>query len=245
MTTEIGKRWRRWLRADLLGFTACVVFFLAFPSADIPVSALFWDGASFPLNEHPVFWVIYKFFANVHFLGLAGLPILIWRNRRQSDELPQRTLRRKRYVFLLVTLLVGPGLITHIVLKDNSFGRPRPHQTERFGGEHPYAAPFEVSESCPRNCSFVSGHAAIAFFFITFAWAYRQRVWFYVGAGLWVIVGGARVLQGDHFLSDIVFSVWVVYAVSLFFAWRFGLRFVDRNLEAGESDSVTRKDRCE
>lgn len=217
----------RWLRMDLLLFAACLAFFLAFPRADIPVSSVFWDGTRFPLNEHPALWWIYKVFANIHFLGLAGLPILIWRNRRVAGEPPERSLRRKRYAFLLTTLLVGPGLLTHIVLKDNSFGRPRPHQTELFGGKHPYAAPFEYTTSCPRNCSFVSGHAAIAFYFITFAWAYRDRRWFYVGAGLWVVVGGARVLQGDHFLSDIVFSIWVVYGVSLLFAWRYGLRFVD------------------
>ena len=36
-----------------------------------------------------------------------------------------------------------------------------------------------------------------------------------VGLALGAILGGARIVQGRHYLSDVVFSFWVVYGTAL------------------------------
>ena len=61
----------------------------------------------------------------------------------------------------------------------------------------------------------MSGHAAIGFWFLVFGWALQQRRWFAIGVMIGLLVGGFRVIQGAHFLSDVVFAFWVVYFTGL------------------------------
>ena len=217
VTRRALKLLSRW---DVVGLSASIAFFLAFPSVDLTVSHWFWDGARFPLDSNSVIQGIYYFFAKIYIVILLWLSFWIIRYRKKLT--PLAAARKRLAIFLITSLLVGPGVLTHIVLKDNSFERPRPRQTLQFGGEHEYAAPFVYSGACARNCSFVSGHAAIAFWFITFGWTFRDRRWFWIGGALAIIVGGSRVAQGAHFLSDIIFACWLTYFVSLMSARYFG-----------------------
>jgi lipid A 4'-phosphatase len=52
----------------------------------------------------------------------------------------------------------------------------------------------------------------MGFYFIAFAWVFRDRRWLWFGILLGAAVGLGRMLQGRHFLSDVVFAYWVVYA---------------------------------
>ena len=47
---------------------------------------------------------------------------------------------------MLFLLLLGPGLLVNVVLKDNSTGRARPSQVLEFGGSHQFSSPFEISQ---------------------------------------------------------------------------------------------------
>ena len=202
-------------RWDVAAFLLCVVVFASFPELDLRVAAAFYDSdlQQFPANDALIVEIVYRVFADIHIpilLLLIGL-LIRWRGHQQGI-----TARRKRQtVFLLTTLLVGPGLITHTLLKDNSFDRPRPRQIEAFDGAAAYAPPFHYSGECRRNCSFVSGHAAIGFWFLVVGWALQQRRWFAIGVMIGLLVGGFRVIQGAHFLSDVVFAFWVVYFTGL------------------------------
>ena len=200
---------------DVAAFVLCVVVFAFFPNLDLRVAASFYDSELklFPANDALIVEIVYRVFADIHIpilLLLIGL-LIRWRGHQEGI-----TARRKRQTdFLLTTLLVGPGLITHTLLKDNSFDRPRPRQIEAFDGAAAYAPPFHYSGECRRNCSFVSGHAAIGFWFLVFGWALQQRRWFVIGVMIGLLVGGFRVIQGAHFLSDVVFAFWVVYFTGL------------------------------
>ena len=206
---ELVGRW------DVAAFVLCVVVFVSFPNLDLRVATAFYDSELklFPANDVLIVEIVYRVFADIHIpilLLLIGL-LIRWRGHQEGV-----TARRKgQTVFLLTTLLVGPGLITHTFLKDNSFDRPRPRQIEAFGGAAAYAPPFHYSGECRRNCSFVSGHAAIGFWFLVFGWALQQRRWFVIGVMIGLLVGGFRVIQGAHFLSDVVFAFWVVYFTGL------------------------------
>ena len=202
-------------RWDVAGFSFCVAMFALFPNLDLQVAATFYDSEleQFPANDALIVEIVYRVFADIHIpilLLLIGL-LIRWRGPQEGA-----TARRKRQtIFLLTTLLVGPGLITHTFLKDNSFDRPRPRQIEAFDGAAAYAPPFHYSGECRRNCSFVSGHAAIGFWFLVIGWALRQRQWFALGLMIGLVVGGFRVIQGAHFVSDVIFAFWVVYLTGL------------------------------
>jgi len=71
--------------------------------------------------------------------------------------------------YLIITGLIGPGLIVNCILKEN-FGRARPMQTTYFNGSKNFSPALFVSDQCNHNCSFSSGHAAMAYYFTVFAY---------------------------------------------------------------------------
>jgi lipid A 4'-phosphatase len=168
--------------------------------------------------------VVYQIFADIHLwyvvIFVVGLAMTyLFKGQRARFW-------RKRLSFLLLVLLLLPGVVVNYVLKDNSFGRPRPVQVEQYGGERQFAPVFVYSGQCSKNCSFVSGHAATAFFTIAFAWAFGCRRIFILGLLLGAVVSAVRMAQGAHFLSDVIFSFWVVYFGTMIMAYfyRFNLK---------------------
>ncbi len=51
----------------------------------------------------------------------------------------------------------------------------------------------------------------MGFFFIAFAWITRQRRYFWLGVAVGGVVSLGRMVQGAHFLTDILTSAFVVY----------------------------------
>lgn len=206
-------------RTDVLLFVVCVAFFLVYPNLDLKISALFYDDDTrFYVREWLPVHVIYKLFAYIQVPVLIGLTVAIVQHAKKNE------IKRKRCcTYLLCCLLIGPGILVNTILKDNSLGRPRPKHIENFGGEHEYAKPFEYSGACARNCSFTSGHAAIGYVFLTLFWVTRRRSLFIAGMVLGLGLGVMRIAQGGHFLSDIVFSFWVIYFSGLWLAKLFSL----------------------
>jgi lipid A 4'-phosphatase len=181
-----------------------------FPRIDLAVSHWFYDqDTGFFLNNHLLVQLSYRVFADIHwfvFLGLAWLIFASWYWNRNSEQQI-----RKKLIFMLIVLVLGPGLVVS-TLKDTT-GRPRPSEITEFGGQNTFKSPLVVSQDCDRNCSFVSGHASIAFYLICLAWVFRNPGWLWSGIILGTLVGTGRIAQGSHYLSDVVFSFWVVYGV--------------------------------
>ena len=211
------------LRKDVLICLLSGLMFHLFPQIDLWVSHAFYSGGEFYLGGYAIVQVTYKIFAKIHFvllmLFIAGIVYFATR----KDELSRKW--RKKLRFLLLVLVVAPGLLVNVSLKDNSFGRPRPVHLSEFGGEATFAPAFKYSGECDRNCSFVSGHAAIGFFFIAFGWVFNCYRLFGAGVVLGLFVGLIRIVQGGHFLSDVVFSFWVVYFTALFSAYCYQTTF--------------------
>jgi lipid A 4'-phosphatase len=115
-------------------------------------------------------------------------------------------------VYVALSFALGPGLVTNALLK-NEIGRARPHQTVEFGGTKSFSAPFAPADQCDRNCAFVSGHAAFAFALMTFVFlmkagtARRHAGRTVIAFG--ILVGIGRMMQGAHWLSDVVFAAWI------------------------------------
>ncbi|BCD60165.1 lipid A 4'-phosphatase [Nitratiruptor sp. YY08-10] len=124
---------------------------------------------------------------------------------------------KKILVYLLLVLLIGPGLIVNVVFK-NHFGRARPSQIEQFGGTKKFTPALQIADQCKKNCSFSSGHAAAAFYFLALIPLFRGRKRKIIAALaiIWgSVVGLVRIAQGGHFLSDVYCSAVVVYFVSI------------------------------
>lgn len=202
------------------------VFILA-PCIDIGFSALFYTPEEgFFLRDNPFVRFIYGLFRDIPYIWvpmLVWLWIASWLWARKSETGLRRVL-----LFLLVSLALGPGLLVNGILKAES-GRARPQAVEQFGGDKTFSPPLVISDQCESNCSFVSGHAAMGFYFIVFAWAFGNHRWLYVGIGMGALVGLGRIVQGGHFLSDVIFSFVAVYAVGWLCArWLLGRTDVNR-----------------
>ena len=200
------------VRKDVVLFILSIILFVGFPAVDIWVSSLFYDSGFF-LKGHFLAVAIYKDFADMHFYLLPVLIVIaIYSYRKYQD--PEQSFLKRIYTFLSLSLVLGPGLLV-MTLKDFSIGRARPSQITEFGGQADFTRAFEYSGACDSNCSFVSGHASMGFFFIGLGWLMQSKRWFYIGLGIGVIVGITRIVQGGHFLSDTVFALWAVYWVNL------------------------------
>jgi lipid A 4'-phosphatase len=208
---------------DWLFFSLCLIFFVIFPDFDLLVAQLTWRPET-QFEFADLAWVrfLYLVFSKIHFVYLAFL--IYWMIASWFKQALQTKHRLQLHAtFLLVALVLGPGLVVNQVFKEN-WGRARPREVVEFGGTKQYSPPFEIQKACDGNCSFVSGHASGAFFILTLSWVFRQRRWFWFSLVLGGLVGMGRVLQGGHFVSDVVFAFWAVYFSSLMTAMAFNLR---------------------
>lgn len=134
---------------------------------------------------------------------------------------------RKEAVFILLLLGLGPGLLINVLLKEE-FGRARPREIVEFGGSEQFT-PFWRPGTAGTNSSFPSGHAAIAFAVLGpwFVLREKQRrtaaLFLILGLLFGTCVGIARILQGAHFLSDILWAGGLVYLVGSLLALLMGL----------------------
>lgn len=150
-------------------------------------------------------------------IGSFVVCVLLWGAAR-FKPLPHPSGRQ--IGFLLTTILIGPGLIVEGILKP-TWGRARPKDIVEFGGQAIYTPPWEITDQCASNCAFTSGHAAIAFWIAAYAFLLPPK-WraagIFAGVVLGLMVGGVRIAQGAHFLSDVAAAGVVVLAVNAVFA---------------------------
>lgn len=192
------------------------IAFYSFPQIDITAAHLFYrDGQGFFLKNNPVvlfFYEIVPFLVGFFIVaGIAFLVIIILRRK------PCLGLRKREVFYLLLVLLIGPGLLVNGVFKEYS-GRARPSQIAEFAGSRHFSPAFTISNQCQQNCSFVSGHASIGFYFVAFALLAStcRRKLFILAILPGIAVGISRMAQGGHFLSDVVCSGLIVTAVAFF-----------------------------
>ncbi len=206
----------------LAGSATLAAIFLLIPEIDIWFSGLFYEvGRGFYLDR--AFWV--QFF-------YRGIPIAAVTVSVGLLAMLAYTMITKRSVgpfnvrvtlYLLAALALGPGLVVHTVFKDQ-WDRARPRDIVEFGGDKSFTPAFVISDQCERNCSFVAGHPSLAFYLLAFALVARRRRLLVATA---VLLGGlaglGRIVQGAHFLSDVVFSGIFVFLVA-YLLYRFVFR---------------------
>jgi lipid A 4'-phosphatase len=200
----------------LAGAIVSGVLFMALPGLDLWVSGLFWRPADgFFLRDWAPFRDIYRTVPIVTWALVVGLLLLgltVWIFGRAIGPFDRRTIP-----FLLLSIAIGPGLLTNTVLKDH-WGRARPNQVTEFGGTKAFTPVLQPSDQCGHNCSFPSGHGAMAFSLVGLGFlpATRRRRQWVTGAALGFggLVALVRIGQGGHFLSDNIFAALLVIAVA-------------------------------
>ena len=126
--------------------------------------------------------------------------------------------------FFPMLMILGPGLLVNAVGKDH-WGRPRPKQLQEFGGTDTYLTAGAIGPVAKDRKSFPSGHASMGFYLMAgyFVWRARRpllaRTSLAAGLLMGAAIGWARIVQGGHFLSDVIWAGAVVYIAGELLAW--------------------------
>ncbi len=195
------------LRLELWLFPGTILLFLLWPELDLKISRFFWQPEQgFVLRDAGWVRFTYELFAQLPRV-LAVVLLLAWLGSYLHERIRAQ---RPLLGFLLFSLVLGPGLIVNEGFKAH-YDRARPSQIRQFGGEKQFTPALQPADQCRRNCSFVSGHAAGAFWLMALAWLFGRRRWLVPGIVLGLFVGLVRIVQGGHFFSDVLFAGWVVW----------------------------------
>ncbi len=192
-------------------FIVSAALFILYPQIDIAFSALFYEDGFYLADR---WWAkaIYK--ATVYVTALFALGTLVLLLAQTVFKREFLGIKKRVLVYLLAVLITGPGIVVNLVLK-NHWDRARPIQCEEFGGKAKFSPAFLISDQCERNCSFTSGHSAAAFYFLALVPLFRKKSHKIVAAAAALTWGGVvsavRIVQGGHFLSDTIFSAFIVY----------------------------------
>lgn len=122
-------------------------------------------------------------------------------------------------LFLGLLLALGPGILVNGVFKPNWY-RPRPKQVSDFGGKQAFVYVWDIAPQT-KSRSFPSGHASMGFYLMAPAFLlYRRRpqlalFFLMLGGTAGLAIGVARLAQGGHFPSDVLWSGGMVYAAGL------------------------------
>ncbi|MCM2292064.1 phosphatase PAP2 family protein [Allorhizobium sp. BGMRC 0089] len=206
-----------WSVALSILWIALLKLFYLHPQIDLAVAGWFFDRVTcssasgkvcglFFLADQPLLGVLRKILFYLPHLA-AVILIGVWVVKAHH---PHPSARERQMIgtikLALLSLLLGPGLLVNGALKEWS-GRPRPYQTDLFGGHDAFVAAGDFSGSCGHNCSFISGEAAGAGWLICLVplLPVRWRRW--VGPpliALALLTPLLRVAFGGHYLSDAV-----------------------------------------
>ncbi len=131
-----------------------------------------------------------------------------------------KSLKKYRYrnLFVVLLLIIGPGLVINVIFKDN-WGRPRPRECVSFNGKSPFkkvGTPY--FDNTNGGKSFPSGHASMGFFMIFPFFLYRACrrkkkaiMWLILGIAYGCLMSYARIFQGGHFTSDCLWAGGIDY----------------------------------
>ncbi len=210
----IQHRERRRELIVLIAVGAVVTALFAATPLDIAAARIFYRPNAvdhWPLAHQLPWSVLYRsapwITASLVLASFAGLAAGFARRRETW---------RRYGVFVLLSVVLGPGLIINGVFKDH-WDRPRPRDIVEFGGPLHYAPAPLRGEG---GASFPCGHCSVGFLYGIGWWIWRRRHPPWAGASLaagllaGTALGLGRMAAGGHFLSDVVWSALLALGVA-------------------------------
>jgi lipid A 4'-phosphatase len=137
---------------------------------------------------------------------------------------PWATKWRLPLAFVVLAGALGPGLVVNSGFKDN-WQRSRPYEVQPFGGTQQFTRAAVITDQCNNNCSFVSGHVACGIFLASLMLVDRKRrvLWGVSGVVAGLVIGFARMADGAHWLSDVLWASPITLLTS-WLVWKALLR---------------------
>jgi lipid A 4'-phosphatase len=213
------------------------VLFGVYPRLDFDISALFYNRQAnlFVVNAQP--WVMHARDAARWLSALLFAPVCLAIVGKLIMPGRRMLIGGRAALFLALTLALGPGILTNVILKDH-WGRARPIDITELGGAYRFTAWWDPRGDCPENCSFVAGEPSSAFWTLAPA-ALAPPQWRLLAYGGALTFGAAvgllRIAAGGHFFTDVVFAgvftfllIWATHG--LLFRWRI-TRMTDEAIE--------------
>lgn len=185
--------------------------------ADIRAASLFYQpGAGFPLGTLQPWRFLYRFGEYPSFAMGAAAAICFGAGFFR----PSLVRFRRQALFLALLLIIAPGILANSVFK-NHWGRPRPRQVDIFGGSMAFHQPWQPGPA-PKNASFPAGHPTVAFYLSAPYFVLREKrrrrqalLWLWGGILYGAVMGVARIIQGGHFVTDVIWSAGFVYLTAM------------------------------
>lgn len=207
---------------SIASFLFFAILFIIFPYIDIWFSSLFFIKNKFIFSNNKIIKIIdytveYGGIALwVGFVSYLGIKDL---KRNGLRDIFKPGIKRKLLYISLVGLIGSVGFVQGIKMYTR---RCRPNLVEFFGGIEKFTKVFTqntapIYEKC---VSFVSGHSAVGFLIFSIAFLYsasdiRRKKYILIGMLVGTSFGFVRIVQGKHFISDVIFSGYVVYFTAL------------------------------
>lgn len=193
----------------VLGFALLVVL-CTIAEVDLYLSTRFYDpnGAHRWFLQEAIPWIwLYHYGQYPAILMAFGAAFVFLRSFVQHSWAGYR----RRCLILVLSVALGPGLLVNGILKPY-WGRPRPREIVQLGGSLPYL-PWWQPGGPGTGESFPAGHASIAYILIAGASVISSRrraglrlLVFMGGLGYGTLMGVARIIQGGHFASDVLWA---------------------------------------
>jgi membrane-associated PAP2 superfamily phosphatase len=180
------------------------------PAIDLALSAPFYDAtqtSAWYLKEAIPWGWLYRYGELPAYVMAVCAGLVLLGSWRRSAWRPYQ----RHCLLLLLAVSLGPGLLVNGLLKP-LWGRPRPRHIEQFAGTQSYR-PWWQPGGPGVGESFPAGHAAAGYILVAGAGLvpYRRRLWgqrlmLGMALGYGTLLGVARIVQGGHFASDVVWS---------------------------------------
>jgi len=202
----------------LLAVSTTLVFW--FTDLDLQAAALFYhpeNPADVWPERHWWLWRLLFDYAFPFTVVSGTLALLVY----LLGHFHENTRRyRRQALYILLVIVIGPGLVVNLIVKDH-WGRPRPMHVTQFGGEFTYIPPVKIGPTSDK--SFVCGHCSVgySFFAVYFLAKNYKFLYFFLTLFLAWTMGFTRMTSGGHFLSDILWSGYLVFLVAflLYYGW--------------------------
>jgi membrane-associated PAP2 superfamily phosphatase len=232
------KAWAFAVALGLLAFTSLV--FLVVPQLDIAVSDFFYLGSDGFLDQRYGLVETIRGLGGVLtwalVLGVLAPPMIKIMFPWRPILLPPRAT-----LFVLSSYALGPGLLVNGILKEH-WGRARPREILDFGGTADFSPVWWISDQCERNCSFVSGEAAAAFWLVALVFVVPRdwRSWTAVATvAAAATISFTRVAAGAHFLSDVLIA-WLLTLLVMIVLNHFILKMLPTTFDAAVDGQLAR-----